>query len=110
MSTIQATQFLALAEPTRLGIIDLLAIRGELSASDISSRLKSSASAISHHLKVLREAKLVIMRKKAQQRIYQLDTATMIELEAWINTRTRQWNSRIDTMDDYLQQLKQNNI
>ena len=109
MSTIQATQFLALAEPTRLGIIDLLSVRGELSASDISSRLQSSASAISHHLKVLREAKLVIMRKKAQQRIYQLDTATMIEVEAWVNTRTRQWNSRIDTMDDYLQQRKQNN-
>lgn len=106
MNTPQSTTFSALSEPTRLRIIDMLALYGELSASEISSKFSSTASAVSQHLKVLREAQLVVMRKKAQQRIYQLDVNTMVELEHWVNLRTHQWNGRLDSMDEYIHQLK----
>ena len=55
--------FNALAEPTRRDIIEMLATKGQLSASDISTSFKVSAPAISQHLKVLREARLVTMRR-----------------------------------------------
>ncbi|ALE07724.1 hypothetical protein AL755_09985 [Arthrobacter sp. ERGS1:01] len=97
--------FSALADPTRLTIVDLLAQRGELSASDISGVFSSSASAISQHLKVLREAGLVTVTKQGQKRIYQLNTLAMDETERWLHLRTRRWNSRLDAMEALIQRL-----
>ena len=105
MTVSQPTVFAALADPTRLTIIDLLAKRGELSATQISHVFSSSASAVSQHLKVLREAGLVRVEKRAQSRIYQLDTAAIAETERWLSARARQWNDRLDAMDTYIAKL-----
>lgn len=104
----QITIFSALAEPTRLSIVEMLLGRGELSAGEIGAKFDSSASAISQHLKVLREARLVITKRRAQQRMYEVNVTTLSELEAWISTRTRQWNKRLDAMDAYLQESNKN--
>ena len=48
--------FSALAEPNRRRIMEMLASKGQLSASDISQRFAVSPPAISQHLKVLRDA------------------------------------------------------
>jgi len=77
--------FTALAEPTRRTILERLAVRGNMSATDIYRGFKSSPPAISQHLKVLREAKLVRVEKRAQQRIYYINPEPMKELEKWIN-------------------------
>ena len=106
MNTVQPAMFAALADPTRLSIVDLLAQAGELSASQISSKFDSTASAISQHLKVLREAGLVLVQKRAQQRIYQLDTAQMTGIKDWVDVRTHQWQDRLDSFDTYIQTLK----
>jgi len=51
--------YFALAEPTRREIIELLARKGELPASDIYRKFKVSAPAISQHLKELKNAGLI---------------------------------------------------
>ena len=56
----------ALADPTRRRIIEMLA-RGEMFAGAIAERFPISSSAVSQHLKVLREARLVTSRVAAQQ-------------------------------------------
>ena len=56
-------KFTALAEPNRRRIIELIASNAEMSASEISNQFDISAPAISQHLKILREAKLVSMEK-----------------------------------------------
>ena len=69
--------FQALADPTRRHIIEMIAAKGTLSASDISNKFKISPPAISQHLKVLRETKLVAMEKRAQQRLYTINTSSL---------------------------------
>ena len=98
--------FYALAEPTRRAILEMLAKNGQLSASNISDKFRVSPPAISQHLKVLREANLVQMEKKAQQRIYQINTDGMHELEEWAKQMTQTWNERFDALDELLKAEK----
>lgn len=98
--------FTALADPTRRSIIEMIASRGELSASDISDNFSTSPPAISQHLKVLREVKLLRMEKRAQQRIYSIDTNGISEMEQWLVNMRRMWNERFDALDKYLESEK----
>lgn len=94
--------FSALAEPKRRSIIEMLARAGELSANDIYDKFRVSQQAISQHLKVLREAKLVVVEKRAQQRIYQVNPARLAELERWVAHMNKIWNERFDRLDALL--------
>ena len=98
--------FSALAEPTRRTILEMLASNGPLAATEIYDQFPVSPPAISQHLKVLREAKLVLMEKRAQQRIYQLNPDAMGELEAWAKHMTQIWNERFDALDTVLEAEK----
>lgn len=95
--------FHALADSNRRRILELLAEHGRLTASDISQRFAISASAISQHLKTLREATLVIMEKRAQQRIYSLNKESVAQLDQWIQSLTKQWEDRFDALDALLE-------
>jgi DNA-binding transcriptional ArsR family regulator len=99
-------KFSALADPTRRQIIELLAGRGELSATAISDRFQMSAPAISQHLKVLREAQLVRMEKRGQQRIYRLDPSAMSEFEVWVQKLAARMEDRFARLDEILEAEK----
>lgn len=88
----------ALADPTRQRIVEMLAER-ELSAGSIAEQFDVSAPAISQHLKVLKEAKLVRVRADAQRRIYALDPAGFEEVEDWLNRIRRFWKVRLDALE-----------
>jgi len=90
--------FAALGDPTRQEIVELLA-QTELSAGDIASRFACSAPAISHHLKVLREAGLVRHRVDAQRRIYALEASGLDTLEGWVAHQRRFWNRQLDRLE-----------
>lgn len=98
--------FTALAVPIRRDIIEILATKGKLSATDICDRFDVSPSAISQHLKVLREAKLVHVEKQGQQRMYQIDIEGMYEFERWSQRMTHLWNQRFDELDKVLEAEK----
>lgn len=100
------TIFQALAEPTRREIIETLAKKGRLTATAIAGRFRSSPPAVSQHLKVLREAKLVIVEKKARQRIYRINPGKMLELEHWAKKITDRWNERLGRLDGLLTKEK----
>ena len=98
--------FTALADPTRRNIIEMIASRGELAATDISDNFSISPPAISQHLRVLREVKLVRMEKRAQQRIYSIDTNGIAEMTEWLEQMRRMWMERFNALDDYLKEQK----
>lgn len=94
--------FTALAEPTRRDIVQMLARKGSLPSSDIAKSFNSTPSAISQHLKILREARLVRMHKKAQQRIYEIEPEAIMELEDWLDHLKDTWNQRFDRLEQVL--------
>ena len=90
--------FAALADPTRRRIVEMLA-RGPLSVGEITERFSISASAVSQHLRVLRTAKLVRARVAAQQRIYELDTEGVAEIESWLEEVGPRWQTRLEALE-----------
>ena len=94
--------YTALAEPNRRRIIELIAKKGSLTATDISDEFDVTAPAISQHLKVLRESQLVQMGKVAQRRIYRINADKLSEIEEWIQKLKKVWNERFDRLDKIL--------
>lgn len=98
--------FSALADPTRRNIVELLAQCGQLSATDIYNKFTVSHPAISQHLKVLKEANIVEVEKRAQQRIYKINTASISDLEKWISNLTTLLEERFSRLDKVLEEEK----
>lgn len=98
--------FTALAEPNRRRIMEMLAEHGNLSATDIYKNFKSTPPAVSQHLKVLREANLVRVEKRAQKRIYFVNPEPMEELERWIRQFAARTEKRYQALDKVLEKLK----
>lgn len=91
--------FYALAEPRRRKVVEILAQRGQLNATQICEEFEVTPQAISQHLRVLREANVIHMERKAQQRIYALNPKSTFDIERWAAGITEMWNSRFDRLD-----------
>ena len=96
-----ATTFDVLAEPSRRDILDLLR-GGERSVGDLVERLRLSQPGVSKHLRVLREAGLVHVRRDAQRRWYQLRPEPLAEVDAWLDPYRRFWSDRLDALERHL--------
>ncbi len=94
--------FHALAEPRRRRVVEILAHRGRLSASEICREFDVTPQAISQHLRVLREAKVIRMERSAQRRLYTFDPRSMHEIEAWTTVMTKLWSRRLDRLEHAL--------
>jgi DNA-binding transcriptional ArsR family regulator len=77
----------ALADPTRRQVFELVAKRPR-SVADLTKSLPVTQSAISQHLKVLKDASLVQAEKVGTRNIYRIDTAGLGKMRAWLD---RQW-------------------
>jgi DNA-binding transcriptional ArsR family regulator len=93
--------FAALGDPTRRRIVEMLATR-ELPAGEIARRFDMTAPAVSQHLKLLRGAGLIHVRRDAQRRIYALDPSGLAELDAWLARFRRFWSGRLDALEQQL--------
>jgi DNA-binding transcriptional ArsR family regulator len=94
--------FAAIAQPTRRSILEMLAEGGQLTASDIARGFQITAPAISQHLKILREARLVRMHKHRQQRIYEINPEAVQQVEDWARQVESLWSERFDRLDSLL--------
>jgi DNA-binding transcriptional ArsR family regulator len=68
----------ALADPTRLGILQSLR-EGESTPGALAARLEMSQPAVSNHLRILRDAALVRSRRHGQMRLYSLEVDRLHE-------------------------------
>ena len=97
--------FAALADPTRRAMLARLAA-GEASVGELAAPHAMSLPAISKHLKVLERAGLVSRQRDGRVHHCRLDPAPMRDAVAWIESHRRFWEARFDALDDYLNQLK----
>ena len=99
MSTYQAG-LTALGDPTRRAIFERLADRPS-AVGELASELPVSRPAVSQHLKVLKDAGLVIDRAAGNRRIYQLDPDGVDELRAYLD---RFWNRAMTAFKTVVEQ------
>jgi DNA-binding transcriptional ArsR family regulator len=95
-ATLDAT-LAALADPIRRRAVELLAERPRR-AGELAGELRTTPSAMSKHLRVLRQTGLVDETHPefdARVRIYALRSAPMAELRAWIDTAERAWSEQL---------------
>ena len=95
----QQQVFAAIAEPSRRKVLEMLAARGEMSASEICQEFEVTPQDISRHLRVLRESELVLVEKKAQQRIYRINPDTIMKLEGWAHEMAQ----RLDALNQVVE-------
>lgn len=94
--------FDVIAEPTRRRILD--AVRdGECSVTELVERVGMHQPGVSRHLKVLRDAGLVDVRRDAQRRLYRLRPEPLMELDEWLEPYRLQWANRLDALERHLQ-------
>ena len=94
--------FGALADPTRLAIVERLLREGEKSAGDLAEPFSMSKPAISRHIKVLEESGLIEKRIERQFRICRIRPEAIDAVGSWIEHQRKFWNASFDRLDDVL--------
>ncbi len=97
--------FSALGDPTRRSILSRLA-ESELTVSELAEPYDMSLPAITKHLKVLENAKLISRGKSAQWRPCKLEAQNLKKADEWISAYRKFWDESFDRLDEYLKQLQ----
>lgn len=92
--------FRAVSDPTRRKILDLLRDTGPQRAGDIAARFpKISRPAVSKHVRILRQARLVREEVFGRERWYQLNPQPLREMyEGWLRDYEALWSERLRTL------------
>jgi DNA-binding transcriptional ArsR family regulator len=84
VQTYRSDALTALGDPTRRAIFEQLADRPR-AVGELASQLPVSRPAVSQHLKVLKDARLVVDRREGTRRIYQLDPDGLAALRGYLD-------------------------
>jgi DNA-binding transcriptional ArsR family regulator len=93
--------FRALADPTRRTLMSLLCERAR-SVRELTSEFEITQSAVSQHLKILRDAEIVSERKVGRLRVYAFNPEPLLIARAWLTDHTEFWQSRLENLGAHL--------
>lgn len=97
--------FEVVAEPSRRRILELLR-DDDRPVNDLVVELGLSQPAVSKHLRVLRDAGLVDVRRDAQRRIYRLVPEPLVEIDDWLTPFRQAWARRLDALEAHLDEME----
>lgn len=97
--------FRALAEPSRLQILDLL-FREPLPVGAVAERLGMRQPQASKHLRALSDAGLVEVRPEAQRRVYTLRAQPFHEIDRWLGRYRSLFEEQFERLDAVLEELQ----
>jgi len=90
--------FGALADPTRLAIVERLLSEGERTAGEIAAPFAMSKPAVSKHLKVLEDAGLIERRVDRQWRVCRARPEAIKSIDDWMNRYRAFWEVSLDRL------------
>lgn len=93
--------FAALADPTRVRIVEALA-EHPLSVNEVVTMFTVSQPTISRHLRVLRDAGLVSVEPRGSSRLYRLEAAPLREIDRWLDRYRRFWSHKLDALEGHM--------
>ncbi|HEV2097836.1 MAG TPA: metalloregulator ArsR/SmtB family transcription factor [Stellaceae bacterium] len=98
--------FQALTDPTRRAVLERLT-RGPAAVSELAQPFKMALPSFVQHLGVLEECGLVRSKKKGRVRTYTLAPQPLEAAEHWLSAQRLLWERRLDSLDDFLKTLKE---
>lgn len=96
--------FRALADPTRRRILERLA-RRDHAVNELVEQFDISQPAVTKHLNILAEARLVSRRKRGRERVCRLEPGALRHSAEWIEACRSLWNSRLDALETLMTEL-----
>lgn len=100
--------FQAIADPVRRDIVDLL-MGKKLNVSEIAEHFEISRPAISRHIKILKECKIISIEQRGKERYCEVQAQNLIPAFLWVEKYQKLWEARIDSFEQYLMDLKSKN-
>jgi ArsR family transcriptional regulator, cadmium/lead-responsive transcriptional repressor len=88
----------AIADPSRRRVLDLLVSHGDVSASWLAGRVPFSRQAVSKHLVVLEQARLITRRKQGREVLYQVEADRLDQATQAMSDLAAQWDSRLNAI------------
>jgi len=98
----RADVFRAIADPTRRAILDRLR-GGPTAVNHLASEFSQTRPAISKHLRVLREARLVTEQKAGRERLYRLQPAPLQQVVGWVEGYRAFWQISLGNLKRHLE-------
>lgn len=98
--------FQALSDPTRIAVLERLS-RSPAAATELARPFDMALPSFTQHLKMLEDCGLVHSQKRGRVRTYRLVTDQLRVAEGWMAKQLHMWERRLDQLDDYLLELKE---
>jgi DNA-binding transcriptional ArsR family regulator len=95
--------FEALSDPTRRAILELLRTGGTQPAGTIAGDFSVSRPAISKHLRILRNAKLVREDRQGRHRFYRLQPEPLRKVDTWLSSYRIFWQTRLLNLKTFVE-------
>jgi len=99
--------FQAIADPTRRQIIGMVSAKS-LNLNSIAGNFDMSRQAISLHIKILNECGLITIKQQGRERFCEAKLEKLNEVSGWIEQYRQHWESKLDTLELYLEKLQKN--
>ena len=96
-----ASIFRALADPTRVAVVERLSI-GPAGASELARTFAMALPSFMQHLGVLEAAGIVTSHKAGRTRTFQLATPALDAAASWLGTHRNHWHRRLGQLDALL--------
>jgi DNA-binding transcriptional ArsR family regulator len=96
--------FDVLSDPHRLQLVELLR-QGERPVGELVRATGMSQPSVSKHLKVLRDARVVVVRADAQRRLYRLQPSALEAIATWLEPYRVLWDQRLDDLEAELDRM-----
>lgn len=97
--------FQAIADPTRRAILTLIALQA-MTPNALAEHFATSRQAVSKHIRILTECKLVKQEQNGREIYYHFDPQKMKEIDQWLEPFRNMWEDRFDQLEEVLNKLK----